>query len=243
MPADPSEPDWFGEESVAFDESTFSGIGRLFPLAGVSLFPGIVQPLHVFEERYRALMRDALDSDGLITMAVLRPGWEPDYEGRPPLEKVGCLGKIVTHHRLEDGRYNLLLAGLRRVRIEHEIEPPEAFRRAAVRLIEESQPDAADPRIAQLRGGLADAFRGAFPSGEAPEPLSQLADSDTPLGVLADLVAFALPLPHAAKRAALLEADIARRAEALLAVLQPPPGGESDDEAGGEGFPPPFSVN
>src|SRR5947208_17093988 len=93
----------------------FSGTARLFPLPNLVLFPQVVQPLHVFEQRYRQMTADALAGDRLIAMALLRPGWEADYDGRPAIHPVACLGRVVADQRLDDGRYNLLLRGLARV--------------------------------------------------------------------------------------------------------------------------------
>src|SRR5205085_1976564 len=92
----------------------FSGMARLFPLPNVVLFPQVVQPLHIFEPRYREMTADALADDRLIAMALLQPGWEADYEGRPPIHPICCLGRIFAEKHLPDGRYNLLLRGLTR---------------------------------------------------------------------------------------------------------------------------------
>ena len=83
-------------EDLIFDETRFKGVVRLFPLPDLIMFPHVMQPLHVFEPRYRALLNDALNSDGLIAMSMLAPGWEADYEGRPPVLPYACLGKVVT---------------------------------------------------------------------------------------------------------------------------------------------------
>lgn len=245
MSSDP--PDDLGIGSLDFDPEAFSGVVRLFPLPAPSLFPRVVQPLHVFEERYRALMRDALDSDGLIAMAVLRPGWEPDYASRPPLEPVACLGQIVTHHELEDGRFNLLLAGVGRVRLLEEIEPPQVYRSARAELIEEVEPSLADAMAIASRRRLAQAFRSALPHGEPPEALLQVFEDDTPLGLLADLAAYTLPLSRELKQAVLTEPDAVLRAALLLDEL---PSGEGSGPASGgspssdgPGLPPPFSLN
>src|SRR5262245_33693921 len=98
--------------AIDFDTAQFSGVARLFPLPNLVLFPGIMQPLHVFEPRYREMLEDSLACDRLIAMSLLQPGWQKDYEGRPPVASVACLGRVVSHQREIDGRYNLLLAGL-----------------------------------------------------------------------------------------------------------------------------------
>src|SRR5204863_9636969 len=90
----------------------FKGTARLFPLPNVVLFPHVVQPLHIFEPRYRQMTADALAGDQLIAPALLRPGWEGDYEGRPATYPVVCVGKIVSEQQLPDGRFNILLRGL-----------------------------------------------------------------------------------------------------------------------------------
>ena len=92
----------------------------LFPLPNVVLFPGVYLPLHIFEPRYRAMVEDALEGDRLIGMVLLRPGFEDDYEGRPPVFAVGCAGVITHHERLPDGRFNIVLQGTERFRIQDE---------------------------------------------------------------------------------------------------------------------------
>lgn len=90
----------------------------VFPLPRVVFFPHTDLPLHVFELRYRRLVEDCLDR-GPLAMAVtlLRPGWERDYEGRPPVHEIAGAGRIIAHEKLADGRHNIVLRGLRRVRL------------------------------------------------------------------------------------------------------------------------------
>ena len=92
----------------------------VFPLPTVVLFPGVLLPLHIFEPRYREMVTDALDSDRRIAMALLQPGWQADYEGRPPIDVVGCAGRIVEYEQLPDGRYTIVLAGFTRFRVTSE---------------------------------------------------------------------------------------------------------------------------
>src|SRR5262245_27645730 len=176
------------------DANCFSGEARLFPLPNLVLYPHVMQPLHVFEERYREMVEDALAGDRLIAMAVLEPGWEADYDSRPPIAEYACLGKIVTHHRLSDGRYNLLLMGVGRVRIVQELEPRRSFRQAKVELQRETC--AASPQqLEQLQRELLSAFQRYMPTCcQAPEQLHELLAKHLPLGMLTDLAAYALPL-------------------------------------------------
>src|SRR5262245_15215325 len=115
--------------------SSFNGIARLLPLPNVVLFPKVMLPLHIFEPRYRQMTGDALAGDRLIGMVLLRPGSEAGDEGKPALSPVACLGRIVAEQLLEDGRYNLLLRGLSRVRIVEELEQQKLYRMARVELL------------------------------------------------------------------------------------------------------------
>src|SRR5581483_2402272 len=83
-------------------------------------FPGAILPLHIFEERYKAMTADALRGPRRIAMALLKPGWEKNYHGRPPIDPVVCVGDILSHERLPDGRYNFLLRGHKRARVSRE---------------------------------------------------------------------------------------------------------------------------
>jgi Lon protease-like protein len=92
----------------------------IFPLPNAVLFPNVFLPLHIFEPRYREMVSDALAGDRIIGMALLRPGWEPEYEGRPPVYAIGCAGLITHAERLPDGRFNIVLRGLEKFRIVDE---------------------------------------------------------------------------------------------------------------------------
>src|SRR4029077_9619600 len=113
------------------DDSLMSELLPLFPLPNVVLFPNVFLPLHIFEPRYREMVADALAGDRMIGMVLLRPGWEHDYEGRPPVYEVGCSGVITHFERLADGRYNIILRGVERFRIL-EKDDTLSYRRAIV---------------------------------------------------------------------------------------------------------------
>ena len=89
----------------------------IFPLPGAILFPGLQLPLHIFEPRYRDMVKDALASDSVIALGDLEPGWETGYAGRPPLAPLLCAGLVAWHEELEDGKFNLLLHGVTRARV------------------------------------------------------------------------------------------------------------------------------
>src|SRR5262249_40998533 len=114
---------------------SFDGTVRLFPLPNVVLFPQVMLPLHIFEQRYQQMAGDALAGDHLITMVLLKPGVESASEDKPRLCSIGCLGRIVADQRLKNGRYNVLLRGLSRVRILQELEQDKLYRSACVELL------------------------------------------------------------------------------------------------------------
>src|SRR3954469_7856241 len=92
----------------------------IFPLPNVVLFPNVFLPLHIFEPRYRQMVDDALKGDRILGMVLLRPGWEGNYEGRPPVYPIGCAGVITHAERLPDGRFNIVLRGMEKFRVAGE---------------------------------------------------------------------------------------------------------------------------
>ena len=109
----------------------------IFPLPNVVLFPTVLLPLHVFEPRYRALVEDALAGDRVIGMVLLRPGFEANYEGRPPVFQTGCAGNITHAEQLENGRFNIVLRGETKFRIAGE-DVGRAYRLARIDAIEDA---------------------------------------------------------------------------------------------------------
>jgi uncharacterized protein len=126
----------------------------LFPLPNVVLFPGVYLPLHIFEPRYREMTRHALEGDRMIGMVLLKPGWDEDYDGNPPVFDVGCAGVVTHAEPLSDGRYDLVLQGVDRFRLEDE-DHSRAFRQGTVARLEEPPLDAAARReLKRLRQQL-----------------------------------------------------------------------------------------
>jgi Lon protease-like protein len=198
----------------------FSGTARLFPLPNLVLFPYVIQPLHVFEPRYRQMMDDALAGDRLLAMALLRAGWEEDYHQSPPLHPVVCLGKIFKEERLADGRYNFLLHGLCRARILEELKTGKPYRSARVELLRDVPPGAAEGEQ-DLRRQLGQRLGKWFAAHSlALEQLRQVLQSNLPLGTLCDVFTFALALDVEVKQQLLGEVDVGRRARLLLDRLQ-----------------------
>jgi uncharacterized protein len=119
----------------------------IFPLPDVVLFPNVFLPLHIFEPRYRQMVAEALNGDRIIGMVLLRPGWQADYDGRPPVYAVGCAGVITHAEQLPDGRSNIVLRGMEKFRITGE-DSGRAYRIARVETIDEP---AAAPSRAEMQ--------------------------------------------------------------------------------------------
>ena len=227
------------QDDLTFDPEKFSGRVRLFPLPDLVMFPHVMQPLHIFEPRYRELVAAALADDHLLGMALLEPGWEANYEGRPAIAPVACLARIVSCRQLADGRYNLFALGLRRIAIAGEMPPDRSYREAEVRLLDDVYSSAASISRSNLQKKLTKVFRQLLPSlSNNLEQFEHLLTGEISLGTLTDLVAFALSLPLPAKRQLLEEQSVDRRAKRLLEHL-----GELLAQRTGFTFPPQFSVN
>lgn len=220
------------------DLRDFSGVTRLFPLPNLVMFPHVVLPLHIFEPRYRQMTEHALSSDRLITMIQISPPPLGKQWTEPvPLEAVGCLGRIIRHERLPDGRFNFLLLGLKRVSLLREVSTGMLYRSAAVEFLEDVAPLAPDrPR----RENLVELFRRHHERFQDLDPdLAELLGKDVPLSVLADIMVHTLPLPAAFKQCLLAEASVDARVDKLDAVLKQVTG----EPIGPRSFPPPFSAN
>jgi Lon protease-like protein len=226
--------------------SDFAGTARLFPLPHLVLFPHVMQPLHIFEPRYRQMTADALAGDRLIALGLLRPGWEADYDGKPAVYPVACLGRVVAQQRLEDGRFYILLRGLSRVRVVEELSQGKLYRTARVQLLGDAAPPEGQP-ARELRKRLARAVAVWFPDkGAVYEQFRKLLRSELPLGPLSDIIAFALPVDLEVKQGLLEELDVRQRVRRLLEHLEAhpqKPAKPKPEPATDRKFPPEFSVN
>jgi Lon protease-like protein len=217
--------------------SRFGGVARLFPLPNLVLFPQVVQGLHIFEPRYRQMTADALAGDRLIALVLLRPGWEDEYDRRPKIEPVACLSRITHDERLPDGRYNLRVRGIGRLRIDRERQTDKLYRVAETSVIADHVPPDFG-RLITHRRQLAEAILPRFePDGSTHHHLRELFAGDLPLGQLCDVLAYALPLPLDLKQRLLAEPDVGTRADVLADALR------LARPADGRIFPPQFSPN
>jgi hypothetical protein len=190
----------------------------IFPLPAVQMFPGALLPLHVFEPRYRELVRDALAGTRQIALPVLVPGVEPQYLERPPVRPVCGLGEIVVHEPLPDGRSNLLLRGLARVRILDELPPERSYRMVTVAPLADVEPrgfDAASARQALV--ALVDRLALGLEGGA--RVLHELVRQEESPGALADLISAALVSAPDDRQELLETLDVAWRIELLSGHL------------------------
>jgi Lon protease-like protein len=199
----------------AFNTTTFAV--PLFPLPNVVFYPRAVLPLHIFEERYKAMAAHALAGNRLVAMALLRPGWEANYYGKPEIEPIVCVGKIANSEQLDDGKYNFLLHGLTRAKILCE-EPSAPYRIARVESLTETPVMEID--LANQRQRLMEIFcREPLASLPQSEQLKRIVSSTLSTGEVADLLAFHLLNNVALKQSLLADTDIIRRVSRVIDAL------------------------
>jgi Lon protease-like protein len=194
----------------------------IFPLPDMVLFPHAIVPLHVFEPRYRAMARDVLAGDHLLSIARLRRGFERDYDGRPPVHEIAGVGEVIQSQALADGRYNILVRGLARVHIERELPPELPYRLVVARQLHDEY-GAADLGIARAAlEALADRLAAALPQGG--DVLRQLIHGTTEPGALADVLASSLVIEPDARQRLLEMTDVGSRlqrvSEAIAQLLR-----------------------
>lgn len=184
----------------------------IFPLPNAVLLPGGLMPLHVFEPRYRDMIRDALAGERLLAIARLCPGYQADYEGRPAVYPCAGIGRIIASEETDDGRFLIVLRGLGRVQIERELPPLQTYRQVAARLLvdnESSRPADVVARAHKQLIALCDRLAYALERG-GDQLRSLVADCTCPASC-ADAIAAALVVDHGERQALLERLDPADR--------------------------------
>jgi Lon protease-like protein len=188
----------------------------LFPIAGAILFPRAQLPLHIFEPRYREMVRDAVDGDGHI--AVVQPQLVEVAEGAEPIVyAVGCVGELVGLEELQDGRFNIVLNGSHRFRIINEVDLHTPYRNADldVAAFDDREP----PPLAMAE--RAEVEREARRLGDALglavdwSAVSRLDDE-----MLVNAIAQVAPFDVSAKQALLESETLGGRADLLVQLMQ-----------------------
>jgi Lon protease-like protein len=217
-----------------------SALCRLFPLPEVVLFPGAVLPLHIFEPRYRQMTEDALADDQRVTIVQIRPGADWSKSVDPEVEPIACLGRILQHERLPDGRFNFLLVGEHRIRLLEEVPKTKLYRRARYQVLDDREPAEPDE---PLREELIRVFREMCERVGVYDPhMDKMLSSGLPLGPMSDIIAQSLAFPGPFKQELLAETRVEFRARAITRLLARflRDLRHREDRSN---FPPPFSSN
>jgi Lon protease-like protein len=190
----------------------------LFPLPNVVLFPHALLPLHIFEERYRALTRDILAGARFLVVSLIAPESREDDE-RPPVLPIAGVGEVVMAHELPDGRFNLVVRGRARVHIDEELYSDRPYRLVSASVVPDlpatdaTELGDADQALRALVGQLADAVP------EMSELLRQMVvDGETP-AELVDAVASALIMDPGLRQVLLETRDVGRRIERVTSEI------------------------
>ena len=181
----------------------------LFPLPETTLFPGVSRPLLIYEPRYRQMIADALKGDKIVGLVRLRPGFEKDYEGRPPIYAVGCAGRIEKYEQLPDGRYVILVQGLTAFRVlsENQRKP---YRLGRVEAVPDRLEEQERLPLSSLRSRLALLLVRVLPFGVDP-PDASLEDDE-----FVNVVAQNLPMAEDDRQDLLERSSVLDRARALI---------------------------
>jgi hypothetical protein len=181
----------------------------LFPLPETTLFPRVSRPLLIYEPRYREMIADALKGNKIIGMVRLRPGFEKDYEGRPPIYDVGCAGRIEKYEQLPDGRYVILLQGLTAFRVLSE-NPRKPYRLGRVEAVPDRLAEQERLPLSEVRSRLSSVLVKILPFGVDP-PDASLEDDE-----FINVVAQNLPMSEDDRQDLLERSSVLARARALI---------------------------
>jgi hypothetical protein len=185
----------------------------IFPLAGALLFPRTQLPLHIFEPRYRDMVRDALAGEKLIAMVQPRDDNEP-----PAVFEIGCLGRIIGSEELDDGRYNIVLEGISRIRIAGEIDVTTSYRQVDADRIGLSADEEGEPLASIQRAEIERESRLYADALGYVVDWNSVARLDDEM--LVNGIAQIVPLDVGAKQALLEADDLAARADLLVQFMQ-----------------------
>ncbi len=191
----------------------------LFPLPNAVLFPKTPIPLYIFEERYRAMVRDVVAGSGELVIALMREGLEFKQGGMSAVHSIACLGKIETCEELEDGKFNIVVVGLRRVRLLRVLQN-SPYRMVEVEPLEDAEITQNSEDVVRSRALMGNLFSqftelAAGLQSQAMEIMPEL-DFES----LVNMVAMTLNLSMEQKQALLEINDISVRCDMLIPVLQ-----------------------
>ncbi len=191
---------------------------KVFPLHGVAVLPGTPAPFHIFEPRYKALVGDALRGDHILAVPALF-GKSDALALRPPLRAICGAGIIEADERHEDGRYDIVVRGVARVRLVAELPPTKLYREFTAEVLEDRLPPGGAAALADELEGLRQivyelSTKLPKESG-APQLAEAVAQMKDPSSIV-DLVAAAAVSEPDTRQRVLEELDVARRLELVL---------------------------
>jgi Lon protease-like protein len=183
----------------------------LFPLPNSVFYPGTVLPLHIFEERYRQMVADSIDSGQWIGMVLLQPGYEEKYYGSPDINPIGCAGSLEQWNKHDDGKYDIVLRGQSRFRIVREVGDT-LYRQAEVELLHNVNDQNIDPSSEHYKRliGKFHAFTSQLPLDNAQNVEMDVQDCET-LGEMVDRVAYFFDRQLSERQHFLEELDVLKR--------------------------------
>jgi Lon protease-like protein len=193
----------------------------LFPLGHTVLFPGVVLPLHVFEERYRELVRTLVElpegTSRRFGVVAIRQGWEVGEDAVSALHDVGCVAELRRVSRYPDGRYDIVAVGTDRFRLRSVDRTARPYLLGSVEWLP-AQPESDATGLAANVGALFGEYAGAAAALQGqPAEAAELPGDPTELSYLVAAGAV-LTLED---RQALLEAETTRaRLRAELRLLK-----------------------
>ena len=193
----------------------------IFPLPNVVFFPHTLLPLHIFEPRYRQMLADCLAGEKQLAVVLLRPGWEADYYGRPPVHTVAGAGEIARSKRRPDGRSDILLRGLGRILIEDELLSPTPYRVARASWLQDIHPSQGEESLAPQTERLRQMCGQLLSTLPQPVPglVELLTDRDRP-GTFVDRVG-SLVVHEMEMRQRLLELnDVQQRLTEVMSLVE-----------------------
>jgi uncharacterized protein len=187
----------------------------IFPLPNAVLFPNVFMPLHIFEPRYRAMVSDALAGDRIIGMALLKAGFERDYDGRPAIFPIGCAGVVTHSEPLPDGRFNIVLKGIEKFRVTSE-DASKPYRLATIDSLPELMSDADRGELRRLRMRLETLLAAAVErEGGDPKFPAAVTDED-----LVNALAQYMGLEPLERQALLEREGVLARSHGLIELLE-----------------------
>ena len=194
----------------------FSGIVPIFPLSTVVFFPNTLLPLHIFEQRYRDMLSESLDSEKTIATALLKPGWEEGYYENPEIFDIAGMGRIVSSETFSDGRSNIVLYGLKRIQILDILEE-KPYRKAKVEILEDRKVSSEESYRRKINQLISD-WNNMLGNKEEKHKIS--VNTLLPLDNLTDVLASVLITNIFEKQQLLEETKVETRTRMLISFLE-----------------------